>query len=153
MSFRVYLYVWCLPFMLFTTFVAFYVSAFFLIFNHQQHPSIDILRTLLAFNTQQIRNTFIFVILERIYATIKLEKHSLKSDCKTFCSFTVISFLASLLFMSVNIYSKFTGNLLWNSYCQLNVCFQVALFREKCLYSSYSMTLFSLFIFSCFLPA
>ena len=96
----------CLPYMSVVTLISLYLAIYYLIYQTQQHFTIEILKTLLAFSTQQIRNSFLFIIFERIYATVKLEKYTMHSKLQLFWALNALSLTASLLYTGTNLYGS-----------------------------------------------
>ena len=98
----------CLPFMTCVTLTTIYLASFYLISSGQPHISISISYLVGIFALQQIRSAFLFIVFERIYATVKLEKYRRHNELNVFWFLTMASMSITLFYVLGYVYCKCT---------------------------------------------
>ena len=104
--FRLYLIVNCVPFLFCITTASIYMAIYYIAFNSLQNIVIEVFRLSINFSSQQIRNALLTVALERIVATIKLEKYKMATKFSLFCYLTLLSYSTSAVYTCFIYYCK-----------------------------------------------
>ena len=74
------------------------MAVWYLTMDTENHVVLQLIRALLAFCSQQIRASLIVIVIERIIATIFLERYKLSSQLSLFWGLTIFTYLTSLLY-------------------------------------------------------
>ena len=110
--FRMFLMACCLPFFFSISICSMCISILYLSLNTQTHYTIEILRLIVTFSSSQIRNAFLFTVLERMFATARLETYTLDNKTTLFWRLTIFSYLFSTVYIGYTIFGELSSNLL-----------------------------------------
>lgn len=105
-SFRLY-YIFCYIFpVIFGAIFRLVYAITFLIYETENHNIFNILNSISPFPSQILRTFIVTIVIERIVATVYLEKHTFSHKIQLFWFLTIQTFVSTILYVGFICYSK-----------------------------------------------